>query len=451
MKSNIKKLDMTGISEKMVGFFSDQRVEETARQTQFVRRKSAITGLNFLKAVVLGFLEKPGSSLNELAQSFLDLGIEVSAQGIDERINAFSVAFLRKLFSQALELFKNQCPLPVSVLQQFSAINIVDSSTKSLPENMADEYPGCGRTGAQAALKIQLVFDFLHGNLKQVELETGLDSDQGYREYLKVVAGGSLTIVDLGYFCLDAFWAMAEKSAYFLSRYFYPTGLLDEFGKRIDLARLLRKQTGTYNEVQVKLGCRSHHQIPCRLIILRNPKQVTEKRRRRAKEHAKKRGTTLSQTYLFLLGWTLFVTNAPETMMSLKHVYDFYRMRWQIELIFKLWKSYCGLNSILAWRKERVLTELYAKMIAIVIVHFLLAPLRIPDEVWAEREVSNVRFQQILARFARSFKQCLANLMALAKTLDEFVLHVQRFALKQKRREQPNAYSLLAQLVLPLA
>jgi len=450
MKSNIKKLDTTGISEKMVHFFSDKRVEETARQTQFVRRKSAITGLNFLKAVVLGFLEKPGSSLNELAQSFLDLGIEVSAQGIDERINAFSVAFLRKLFSQALELFKNKCPLPLSVLQQFSAINIVDSSTKSLPENMAAEYPGCGRTGAQAALKIQLVFDFLQGNLKQVEIETGLDSDQGYREYLKVVEGGSLTLVDLGYFCLDAFRAMAQKSAYFLSRYFYPTGLLDEFGKRIDLARLLRKQTGTHNEVQVKLGCRSQHQLPCRLIILRNPKEVTEKRRRRAKEHAKKRGTTLSQTYLFMLGWTLFITNAPDPMIGLKHVYDFYRMRWQIELIFKLWKSYCGLNSILAWRRERILTELYAKLIGIVIVHFLLAPLRIPDEVWSEREVSQVRFQQILARFARSFKQGLANLMALTKTLDEFVLHVQRFALKQKRRQQPNVFFQLAQLALPL-
>lgn len=451
MKSNIKKLDTTGISEKMVHFFSDQRVEETARQTQFVRRTSAITGLNFLKAVVLGFLEKPGSSLNELAQSFLDVGVEVTPQGIDERINAFSVVFLRNLFSQALELFKNKCPLPLSVLQQFSAINIVDSSTKSLPENMADEYPGCGRVGAKAALKIQLVFDFLHGNLKQVELETGLDSDQGYRAYLQVVEGGSLTIVDLGYFCLDAFWAIADKSAYFLSRYFYPTGLLDELGKRIDLARLLRKQTGERNEVQVKLGCRSQHQLPCRLIILRNPKQVTEKRRRRAKEHAKKRGTTLSQTYLFLLGWTLFVTNAPETMIRLKHVYDFYRIRWQIELIFKLWKSYCGLNSILGWRKERVLTELYAKMIAIVIVHFLLAPLRIPDEVWAEREVSQVRFQQLLTRFARSFKQCLSDVIVLAKTLDDFVLHVERFSLKQKRRQQPNAYSQLALLALPLA
>jgi len=451
MKSNIKKLDTTGISEKMVHFFSDQGVEETARETKFVRRKSAITGLNFLKAVVLGFLEKPGSSLNELAQSFLDLGVEVTAQGIDERINAFSVAFLRTIFSQALAIFKTKCPLPLSVLQQFSAINIVDSSTKSLPENMADEYPGCGRVGAQAALKIQLVFDFLHGNLKQVELETGIDSDQGYRAYLQVVEGGSLTIVDLGYFCLDAFWAIADKSAYFLSRYFYPTGLLDELGKRIDLERLLRNQTGERNEVQVKLGCRSQHQLPCRLIILRNPKAVTEKRRRRAKAHAKKRGTTLSPTYLFLLGWTLFVTNAPETLIRLPHVYNFYRMRWQIELIFKLWKSYCGLNSILGWRKERLLTELYAKLIGIVIVHFLLAPLRIPDEVWAEREVSQVRFQQILARFARSFKQCLSDLIVLAKTLDEFVLHVQRFALKQKRRQQPNAYAQLALLALPLA
>jgi hypothetical protein len=435
----------------MVDFFSDQTVEVTARETKFVRRKSEITGLNFLKAVVLGFLEKADSSLNEIAQSFLDLGVEVTPQGIDERINAFSVAFLRAIFAQVLELFKNKCRLPLAVLQQFSAINLVDSSTKSLPDNMADEYPGCGRVGAQAALKIQLVFDFLHGNLNQVALETGKDPDQGYRAYLQVVAGGSLTLVDLGYFCLDAFRAIANKSAYFLSRYFYPTVLLDRFGKRIDLETLLRKQTGNGRELQVKLGCRAQHQIPCRLIILRNPEAVTEKRRRRAKEHAKKRGTPLSQTYLFLLGWTLFVTNVPETMMSLKQVYDFYRIRWQIELIFKLWKSYCGLNQILTWRKERVLTELYAKMIAIVIVHFLLAPLRIPDEVWAEREVSNVRFKQVLARFARSFKLCLAHALALAKTLDEFMRHVERFSLKQKRRQQPNAYSQLAHLALPLA
>ena len=101
MKFNIKKVDSAAISEKIVGFFSGT-IEETARQTQFVRRKSSITGLIFLKATVLGFLEKANASLNELAQSFLDLGVEVTPQGIDERINPFSVTFLRAMFSQAL-------------------------------------------------------------------------------------------------------------------------------------------------------------------------------------------------------------------------------------------------------------------------------------------------------------------------------------------------------------
>lgn len=447
MKSNIKKVNTAKISEKLTGFFSES-IEETARETKFVHRQSAITGLKFLKALVLGFLEKADASLNELAQFFLDLGVMVTPQGVDERINQFSVAFLKAVFSQALTIFKNHCSLPLAVLQQFSAIHIVDSSVKALPEDMANDYPGCGGKGSTAALKIQLVFEFLFGNLQQVEIRPGTEADQGYRAYLDVVEGGSLTIVDLGYFCLDAFAAIAAKPAFFLSRFFHGTALEDESGKRIDLETLLRK-TDEMADVPVRLGCQ--HALPCRLIILRNSQAVTEKRRRIAKEHAKKRGVTLSQSYLFTMGWTLFITNAPATMISAQHIYDFYRIRWQIELIFKLWKSYCGLNHILDWRKERVLTELYAKMIGFVIVHFLIAPLRIPDDLWSGREVSNVRFRKVLERFARSFKQCLSDVLALAKILDDFLIHVQRFALKQKRRSHPNTLSLLADIVSPLA
>ncbi len=180
---------------------------------------------------------------------------------------------------------------------------------------------------------------------------------------------------------------------------------------------------------------------------LRNPEEVRVKRRRTAKEHARKRGTTLSQNYLFILGWTLFVTNAPATRINLNHIYAFYRIRWQIELIFKLWKSYCGLNQIRSWRTERVLTELYAKMIGIVLLHFLLAPLRIPDETWSEREVSNVRFKKVLERFARPIKQNISEALALARTLQVFLIHIEQFSLKQKRRSQPNVYAHLEKLL----
>ena len=229
--------------------------------------------------------------------------------------------------------------------------------------------------------------------MKQVEMQSGKEPDQSYTGYLQVVEAGSLTIADLGYFCLNTFVAIAKKSAYFLSRYCYPTALLCLSGEKIELVKFLQAQTEDIRELPVLLGSRPEHKLACRLIILRTPEEIAEERRRKAIKHAKQRGRTLSETYLFLLGWTLFMTNAPASMISTSQVYDFYRTRWQIELIFKLWKSYSGFNHICACRKERVMTELYAKLIGIVIVYFLLAPVRCPDETWSGREVSPVKFK----------------------------------------------------------
>jgi hypothetical protein len=433
----------------MVEYFAGD-VEKIARASRFVRRKSPITGEVFLKALVLGFLEKPRASLNEIAQACLDMGVAVTAQAIDERINASSVAFVQNMFHQALQLFKPHQPLPLAILEQFTSINLVDSTTKALPDHMATEYPGCGGLSAISSLKIQLVFDFLSGSMKQVEFRPGNEPDQAYRGYLQVVQKGSLTIADLGYFCLDAFQEIAGKSAYFLSRYSYPTALFLESGEKLDLVKFLQVQTQDTLELSVLLGFRPEQRLACRLILLRAPEEIAEERRRKAKQRARKRGRSLGATYLFLLGWTIFVTNTPANMISTSQVHDFYRIRWQIELIFKLWKGYSGLNHIYAWRKERVMTELYAKLICVVFVHFLLAPLRILSETGSGREVSAVKFRKLLQRFSPLLRVYTANPSLLMKTLDDLIAQVLRFALKQKRLTQPSTYSRLAAFSLPV-
>ena len=55
-----------------------------------------------------------------------------------------------------------------------------------------------------------------------------------------------------------------------------------------------------------------------------------------------------------------------------------------------------GCKAIGPWRSARILTELYAKLIGCVLFQFLLMPVRIPDEEWAEREVSFFQAHPIL-------------------------------------------------------
>jgi hypothetical protein len=101
MKSNTKKRNLEVIGQKITDFFSET-VEAIARQTKFVQRRSPLSGEVFLKASVFGFLENPKASLNDLAQVCSELGIEVTPQGLDERVNSFSVDFMRKIIGDKL-------------------------------------------------------------------------------------------------------------------------------------------------------------------------------------------------------------------------------------------------------------------------------------------------------------------------------------------------------------
>jgi hypothetical protein len=435
------KFNLETIGKKIQSFFDKDLVAKVARKTKFVRRESPLNGRVFLQALVFGCIEKPTATLKHWAQVCLDLGVTITPQGFDERINEYSLEFLRAMFDHAMKRFRNDIPLPVDILQQFTAINIVDSSTKSLPDNLRAEYPGTGGNGPAASLKVQLVFEFLLGNLEQIALRPGREPDQKYRAYLDIVKKGSLNLLDLGYFCLDAFKEVMDRQAYFLTRYLYGTGLSTPRGEPIDLLPGLQEATTSIVDREVRLG--AGHQLPCRLIAFKVPQEVADRRRQKARETAQRKGRTPSKARLALLDWTIFVTNVPAALLSPEQVAVLYRVRWQIELVFKLWKSYCGLKRIAGVRKERVLTELYGKMIGIVLTHFLIAPIRMPEGSGAHREISPVQVRKILGRFARELDKTLHQLSEFVNVLAEMFEHIAQFGFKEKRRKEPNVCHLL--------
>jgi len=396
-----------------------------------------------LQISVFGFIDDPEANLDDLAQVCADLDVEISTQGLDQRINPKAVTFLKEMLRQAIGHFKNETALPLPILQQFTAINLVDSTVLNLPANMVDEYPGCGGDGPDASLKVQLNFEFLYGNLEQIVFQPGKEPDQNFRAYLKRVQSGSLNINDLGYFRLESLKTIAqEKDAYYLSRYLFGTGLSTPEGEPIELAQMLKHIARQPFEQEVRLG--SEEQLPCRLICIPLPQEVADRRRQKAKEKARRKGRTLSKEYLSLLDWVIFVTNVPQAMLSIEQIALLYRVRWQIELVFKLWKSYCGLKHIDGRRRERVLYELYAKMIGIILTLFFLAPLPMPQGTWANRELSAFKVREIFQRFALELVANLSVLSALLVVLRKILRRIERFGFKQKRKKHPNICHALA-------
>lgn len=431
------------IGQRIERFFKGS-IEKVAKETKFVQRASKLTGTKFLQALVFANLEQKSVTLSSISQSCLDLGVEISAQGVDERMNEQSVAFMKRMFSQAIKHFQMHEPLAIRLLQQFTAVYLVDSSQISLPASMAEQFPGSGGNSSVASLKIQLVFDYLDGHLEQVEFCNGCEPDQSYRGYHALIHEGVLLLMDLGYFVLDSLKVIEERKGYFLSRFLSQTALFTTAGERLDLAALLAAQTENCCEIEVLIGSRQQHHIPTRLIMLRLSQEAADRQRQKAKDNAQRHGRSLSQDYLKLLDWALFITNIPEPMLHTRHVASLYRIRWQIELVFKMCKSFFALDSVAALRCHRLMTELYARLIGVVLTYFLIAPVRLPDPLQQNREISPTKVRLIFQRFARQLTLTLYYSAPLLPVLDDFFRHVFHAGFKQKRRKKPNAIHSLA-------
>lgn len=122
--------------------------------------------------------------------------------------------------------------------------------------------------------------------------------------------------------------------------------------------------------VPVQLGATAR--LPARLIAVRVPARVAEARRTAIRAEARHDGHPPSPGKLALAGWTLLVTNAPPALLGIADALVLARARWQIELLFKLWKTGGQLD---AWRTtniDRIRCEIYAKLTALVIQHWVV-------------------------------------------------------------------------------
>jgi Transposase DDE domain len=441
---------------KLTEFFSTEQIEASARRTQFVQRTSKITGKLFLALVTLGRWSAPKTTVAQLAAKAaqLDLPVDITPAALQQRMTVHAVAFLREVLQLAfVQLHAVGTVCEDGLFAAFGRVHIADSTGFGLPESLKADFPGAGGSGSKAGAKIQLVWDYKSQTFDHFALIPWNVPDNKYVDTVVALAQPhSLFLFDLGYFKLAAFAKIAAAQAYFLSRFNHQTTLREVSGNRtqpLNLPQCLGHDSRALLEKAVLLGTRD--QVAARLIAVRMPEAIVNERRRQAHAVAKKRGYTPSQAHLTLLGWNLFVTNVPGMIWSPQTVGRAYALRWQVELVFKAWKSGLHLATLTSTAKHSTLCYLYGRMLLIVLTFALCPSLRAAAWQKQHREVSLLKLVRHFQASADQWFQALFQSGGqLARFLARACAAAERLVTKEVRNRPTSAQSLRNSLELQL-
>ncbi len=415
-----------------------------ARATRFVQRRSKLSGAKFVQTLVFGWLANPEATYEELAQTAATLGVQISPQGLAERFSERAAQCVERVLHAAVQQVIAAAPVALPLLQRFTAFYLDDSTQVTLPAALAPVWRGSGggstAAGQSATLKLQVRLDWKSGQLSGPFLQAGRASDRTSPTQHAPLPAGSLRLADLGYFALDVLQTIAAQRAYWLTRLMVGTQVFDAQGHLLDVAGRLAAAGPSVLDLPVALGVQ--HRLPGRLIATRVPQEVANQRRCRLHADARRRGQAVSGERLRLADWTLFCTNVPATLLSGPEVLVVARVRWQIELLFKLWKRDGHLAHSRSAQPWRVLCEVYAKLVALIVQHWLMVTSlwTCPERSWT-KAAQTVRKQALL--LASAF---VASLRALCDALRVVQRTMAAGCRLNKRKKVPSTFQLLLAL-----
>jgi hypothetical protein len=393
-----------------------KEVAELGRSSGFRQRKSRITPEAWVRGLVFGWLSDPQVRVCGLARSMALAGADVSPQAVQRRFSAAGVRLLSDVLGRLMahslgESMLQSVPKGRSLrwMEAFPRILIRDSTVISLPLALREKWRGTGGfTGPSAGLKISAQWEWHSGQLLPLHLshaslhdQTAAEcQDQAIQKQGHRVQPGEMHLFDLGYFKLQWLKQLTAQEAYFCCRYKNRTDVIRAVGpdgKRMAanlvdwLAELPIDQT--HLEMSVWLGKKVR--VPCRLLAVRVPEDVKLVRQETLKARSERKGQKVSSDRLELCGWTVLVTNAPDDKLSFDQTFELYRLRWQIERLFRLWKETLKMDEWRTTKPLRIECEIYAKLIGALLTQRLTA-----FGAWSDPMRSLAKCADIVAKYA---------------------------------------------------
>ena len=361
------------VSSQLQDVFSEKFIRRVSFRTKFVQRRSKLDEEKFLSLCVFYNDDLCESSLSQLSAKLAsNENINISKQALHERFNPYAVKFIKQIFNAALQ---NQneilCKNARLIDTYFNRIRIADSTSFVLPKEFQDYYSGFFSAGTESCAKIQLEYDLNTGAFLHYEVLDGNLSDTHYLSNLyNDIEPKDLHIKDLGYYDTYYLKLVAEKGAFFLSRLKTGINIYEKDGegfKKIDILHVSKNLSeGEIFEIG-EVYVSKNRKLKCRLIINKLTEEQKKKKIEAKARKLKKKGKKVSLISEEFNDINMYITNIPDEVVNKDIVYELYSIRWQIEIMFKIWKSIFKIHAAKKVKIERFQCCLYGKLISLLL------------------------------------------------------------------------------------
>jgi len=362
-----------------------------------VKRDRKFNAMALLSVMVFGERKNYQVSLTEMCQHLFDRGITITKQGLDKRLNKQAASFLKSVMEELLKVKLLDAGIN-KVIKTFKGINVIDATSFQLPDKLEDAYKGFGGGATKSGIKTHYQIDITTGDNIGIEVKDAASSDT--TTSLIDPQKGVLQLFDLGYISLDVLKMIATNKAYYLCRIKYSTQIWikteNGFERLIWETEIKKMYEGQIKELTVHIGAK--REVECRLIIEKVPRQLADQKRRKLKTDKVNKRKALSKGRLDFCDLNVFITNATTDQLASENVRLVYRLRWQIEIYFKTWKSFMNIDNIQDMNIHRFNCTHYGTLIYIILTSKIFFFFK--HKYWESHriELSELKAMKLLAK-----------------------------------------------------
>jgi Transposase DDE domain len=322
---------LTIMAKKFQSVLDAAVLNERGKQLGFAERERLITPFRFALSVVASMANEQVESIAALHRQFNDLwDLDTHYRGFyDQLVKDQSPEFFRislcdimgKLSMKVLGFEAGQA------FSEFNRLVIQDGSSLALHDALADVFPGRFNAVKPAAVELHCTLDLLHDAPITITLSPDTDSEHHYRPEPQSLRG-DLWLADRGYLDLAYLRDIERHGGFFIVR--SKTGLnprvMDAY--REDGKRLKSCQDRDLKAITSKFPKQQRSELEVEWLIDGAPFRLC-----------------------LIVSWNpqtkcfdYLLTNLSQDRHTISMICLAYKLRWQVELLFKEWKSHNNLH-----------------------------------------------------------------------------------------------------------